>query len=90
MTISIPSKWIIGLEPEKAKDFTEILSHSNILVDRIKDILKQTLLSLEDAEENEKNFLAPEYMVRQAYILGRKKEVKQLLKLFDFRTKESK
>lgn len=83
--MAIPSKWIAGLAPEPAKELIEVLSHQNMVANRIKTIIQDSLVSLEDAEESEKNFLAPEYMVRQAYILGRKKELKQLLKLFNFK-----
>lgn len=88
MTTSVPSKWIIGLEKEETAPFIELLLNSSRLTNRIKTILEMTLKSLEDAEESEKNFLTPEFVFRHAYILGRKKELKQILKLFDFKSKE--
>ncbi len=88
MKTSVPSNWIIGMDKAEADAFIQILVNNTKLTNRIKDILKMTLQSLEDAEESEKNFLAPEYAFRHAYILGRKKELKKLLKLFDFRTKD--
>ena len=82
--MAIPSKWLVCLDPDQAKEMIEVLSHQNMVANRIKEILEMSLKSLEDAEESEKNFLAPEWVPRQAYFLGRKKEIKQLLKLFNF------
>lgn len=90
MAITVPSKWIIGLDKDEAEKFVNLLTNNSQLIGRIVDVLEATLRSLEDAETDEKNFLAPDFPYRQAYLLGRKKELKQILKLFDFKTKESK
>jgi hypothetical protein len=88
MKTSVPSNWIIGLDEGKSKDFIEVLLNNTMITNRIVEILKLKLASLDDAQTDEKNFLAPEFAYRQAYILGQKKQIKTMLKLFDFRSKE--
>jgi hypothetical protein len=88
MKTSIPSNWIIGLDEKKAKDFMEVLLNNTMITNRIVEILKMKLNSLDDIQTDEKNFLAPEFAHRQAYILGQKKQIKTMLKLFEFKNKE--
>ena len=85
--MNVPTKWTEGYDAAKKELFLKTLEHNKMLTDRIVEILYDNLQAVENTELSEDHFTNPEWPIRQALIMGQKKQIKQLLKLFDFRKK---
>lgn len=79
-----PLIWTNGLDADQKEKFLQALFGSNIVVERLKEILVEQYESIERSETSDEHFRTPEWATRQAYFLGKKKQLKILLDLFNF------
>ena len=88
MKMVIPSLWTQGLSEKEAESFKKILLNSTLFSDRLTKIIDQQILNLEGEEVSSEHFNKPDWAVRQAFILGQKKQLRGLRSLFAFRQKD--
>lgn len=85
MASKLPLSWTIHLrDPERKEKFEAAVLNSSVAIDRLRDILEARLEAIE-AEEISDNFLK-EWNLEQRFYknLGRKAELKDLLRLLTF------
>lgn len=80
----IPAAWAIGLNPADKESFHKALLGSNIVVDRLKEILNEKQQSVYDDMIADENFDKPEWAIRHASHLGKLQTLSEILRLFDF------
>lgn len=71
-------RWTAGLQPEPKKRFEELLGVNNKVLDRLLEICYNTLNELEDKSSDFDN---PNWALRQANLIGRRAELKRIIKL---------
>lgn len=74
----IPVIWIKNLPADQKKSFENLLRNSTRTFRRTQEILKERLAVIETQEVAAESFEDPNWAYRQAYINGRKKEIKDL------------
>lgn len=71
-------------EPEKREEFLALVRNSTLVLRRVRDILQTKLAALEAEECNQKDFESASWALKQAFLQGRKNEIRQQLSLLDF------
>lgn len=82
----LKTEWTRHLPPEKREDFEKYIRNSSLLIDRLVDILRTRGVAISSKETSEETFDNPSWSHKEAYLLGRKAELKSILALLDFRT----
>ena len=70
-----------GISLEWGPENLDLVKNSSSILGVLSDVLKKRLAALEKEETSPEHFDKPEFAVRQAYILGRKKEIAETLRL---------
>ena len=84
MPRKLSSIWTIGVEEGRKEEYVQTILNSTIVIDRLNKIVDDYLEQLEQDELNEDHFNNPEWAVRQAHILGRKRELRRLKTIIAF------
>lgn len=88
MTKVISSLWTQGLSEKEAASFKEILLNSRLFTERLSVIIDNQIRALEGEEVSSEHFNKPDWAVRQAFILGQKRQLRDLKTLFAFKQKD--
>lgn len=76
--MSLSTIWTQGVPADRKDEVVKTIKNSQIVLERLDKIIKDYLEQLEVEEEEIENFLAPEWQIRQAMRIGRRKELKRL------------
>lgn len=82
----LKTEWTRHLPKDQQEDFEKYIRNSSLLIDRLVDILRTRGVTISARETSEETFESPSWSHKEAYLLGRKAELKSILSLFDFRT----
>ena len=82
---NIPLNWFQHTStPEEKKKLEDLIRSNTHLLDIVRRMLYQKMETLEAAELSDANFELPEFGVRQGMYLGKKKALREVIKLFEF------
>lgn len=82
---NIPIGWTATIrDPQLKKNFEQSLRSSTLVLDRLREMLEYKLEELEQSEMSDQFFEAPNLDERFYRNQGRKKELRELLRLLDF------
>lgn len=84
MKASLPAVWFIGLDAEKKEAFKQILLNNTTLIQRFMTILDDYSRQIEDEETKDEMYETPEAYARQVFLNGRKRQLKDIKRLFEF------
>lgn len=83
----LASEWVKHLDradPTKKQDFVNAIRNSTVVINRLKDIVHERIKALDHNENLEASFDVPGWDYKQAYRIGRRKELQELSALFNF------
>lgn len=82
--------WTQGLDKERQDAIVNQLNNNSVLFNRLLLILNNKMESVDTKMMAEDNFNLPGWDYRNAFHLGRKKGIKEVIDLFDFLLTERK
>lgn len=83
--MTLTTRWTKHLKTKRARDdFEVVLRNSTQVLSRLYELLDEDLESLETQELSPKSFEEPNWAEKQAYINGRKYQLKQTKALLEF------
>lgn len=79
------TKWAAHIEDDEAKtSFISLVRNSVTVLSRLLTILIERKTSLENQEVDPKKFKDPSWALEQAFLAGRRYELRQTMTLLDF------
>lgn len=81
---AIPLAWTRHLKGKDKEDFEIVLRNSTLVLSRLKTILEDELLELQKQEINPSAFETPNWPYLQAYVNGRKSQIKNIIDHISF------
>jgi len=75
------TKWTSHLPEQEKEAFRNTIRGSSTVIDRFRNILKERLMGLDATEVDPKIFGSPSWPYLQASIVGRKAELRDMIKL---------
>lgn len=84
--MSVNLAWVSDIkDPKKKKEFEDYLRNASLITDKLLKILDDQERSLESIENNIEQFDSPSWSSRQAWINGRKAQIRVIRSLFNYR-----
>lgn len=73
----------LSKDPEAKQKFEDMVKGSKLLTDRLQNILDAREAGLEHQELSERAFDNPNWAIKQAYLMGRKSELRTMKFILD-------
>lgn len=79
---NLKTVWTSGLPAEEVKALVDMLQNSSVLQRRLLQLIDKKINEIE-VQETKNGFDQPSWALHQAFLIGRKKELKDLRSLFE-------